>query len=512
MVKLAKRISLVSGFTVVSRLLGLVRDILFFSCFGISLIGDAFILAFTIPNLFRRMLGEGTLSSAFIPVYSDTNKELSKHHSDQILNQVVTRLILILGLIVVVICFFSWLAHRNGWHEETKWSDALFLNSIIFPYVIAICISAILVGALNVHGKFFAGAFSPVILNLCMIGCLFTFSFYFSEDGLFLAVCLCVAVLVGGFFQLILPWFQLRNQVSWKWRFDLSDSPGLERIKGLFFVGVFGAAVGQINILVSRFLAYSLEDKGALSYLFLSARLIELPLGVFAVSISTVFFPQLSQYFSSGNKNAYTESFSKGFRLTLGVLFPASVGMSFLADSILNVLFQWGEFGRGDVEVAAEILRISCLALPFYGIAAYFVKVFHSQKDMRIPLRAAVISFFTNLLLSLYLMQKYGMHGLAWANVGSSVVQTIYLGIKLKEIPTISFFWQKSFSIVQIILSSLVMFLFLYLINEQNLFGEDKWGNILKLVLLIPLGVLVYGLILFLLKFPDFQNLRNKIP
>ena len=112
MVKLAKRISLVSGFTVVSRLLGLVRDILFFSCFGISLIGDAFILAFTIPNLFRRMLGEGTLSSAFIPVYSDTNKALSKHHSDQILNQVVTRLILILGLIVVVICFFP------GLHTE----------------------------------------------------------------------------------------------------------------------------------------------------------------------------------------------------------------------------------------------------------------------------------------------------------------------------------------------------------------------------------------------------------
>ena len=192
MVKFAKRISLVSGFTVVSRLLGLVRDILFFSCFGISLIGDAFILAFTIPNLFRRMLGEGTLSSAFIRLFR-YQYELSKHHSDQILNQVVTRLILILGLIVVFICFFSCLAHRNGWHEETKWSDALFLNSIIFPYVIAICISAILVGALNVHGKFFAGAFSPVILNVCMIGCLFTFSVYFSEGGLFLAVCLCVA-------------------------------------------------------------------------------------------------------------------------------------------------------------------------------------------------------------------------------------------------------------------------------------------------------------------------------
>ena len=117
-------------------------------------------------------------------------------------------------------------------------------------------------------GSSLPGAFSPVILNLCMIGCLFTFSVYFSEDGLFLAVSLCVAVLVGGFFNLFLPWFSLRKQVSWKWRFDLSDSLGLERIKGLFFVGVFGAAVGQINISVSRFLAYSLEDKGALSYLF----------------------------------------------------------------------------------------------------------------------------------------------------------------------------------------------------------------------------------------------------
>jgi putative peptidoglycan lipid II flippase len=142
-----------------SRLLGLVRDVLFFTCFGVSAVGSAFILAFTIPNLFRRMLGEGTLSSAFIPVYSETEKKHSLVEAHTILNQVLTRLLIFLIFLSLVICIFSGLISEYQMNLELKWANGLLLNSIIFPYVLFICASAIMVGALQVHGKFFAGAF-----------------------------------------------------------------------------------------------------------------------------------------------------------------------------------------------------------------------------------------------------------------------------------------------------------------------------------------------------------------
>ena len=206
MAGLSKNISMVSGLTVLSRLLGLLRDVLFFTCFGVSLIGDAFILAFTIPNLFRRMLGEGTLSSAFIPVYTEKIKDGLREKAQQILNQVLSRLMLFLLTLSMVVCFLSWITSSYGWLESLKWSNGLFLNSFIFPYVFLICVSAIMVGALNSHGKFFAGAFSPIILNISMIGSLALFYFVFSQRELDLALALCYAVILGGVLQMAWSW------------------------------------------------------------------------------------------------------------------------------------------------------------------------------------------------------------------------------------------------------------------------------------------------------------------
>ena len=425
------KISVVSGLTIVSRVLGLVRDVLFFTCFGVSLIGDAFILAFTLPNLFRRMLGEGTLSSVFIPIYAEQVKNNLMTKANQIINQVLSRLIVFLFLLSMVVCLISWGISKIGVIESQKWISGFYLNTIMFPYVLLICASAIVVGALNSHGKFFAGAFSPIILNLSMISCLTFFYFVISARGDDLAYALCLAVLIGGLFQLLGPWIQLKTTCSWKLKIDFSSSESFEKIKSLFVVGFFGAAVAQVNVVVSRFLAYSLEQEGALSYLFLSARLIELPLGVFAISISTVFFPILSQIHSSGEILKYQKCFARGVRLTFAITFPAAVGLAFLANPILSVLFQWGEFGQTDVDIASRVLFISCFALPFYALAAFLVKTFHSQKEMKVPLHAAFISFLANLGLSIMLMQKFGMYGLAWANVISAVIQTLYLAIKV---------------------------------------------------------------------------------
>ena len=504
-------VSLVSGLTITSRLLGLLRDVLFFTCFGVSLIGDAFILAFTIPNLFRRMLGEGTLSSAFIPVYSEKIKAGQIEMAQQILNQVLSRLMVFLFGLTMVICLFSWAISHFGWVDEPKWINGLSLNSIVFPYVFLICVSAIMVGALNAHGKFFAGAFSPIILNLSMIGILAFCYFIMSWREVRLVTALCFAVLIGGFFQMVWPWLQLKGSCDWEWRINFSSSPGMEKIRSLFVVGVFGAAVGQVNIMVSRFLAYSLEHEGALSYLFLSARLIELPLGVFALSISTVFFPELSRTFSSGQTIEYKRYFARGFRLTLAITLPAAIGLALLANLLLSVLFQWGEFGQEDVVLASDVLLISCFALPFYALAAFFVKAFHSQKEMRVPLNAAILSFAVNLLLSLILMQYFGMYGLAWANVISAMVQTVYLAVKLGFFSLKSLIINSDFSIRNIVISSLVMFLALWFVNQIGYFGSGKWTTVFGLMLTIPLGVLVYGVTLVGLGFPELQKIREKI-
>lgn len=508
---LVKKVSVVSSLTILSRMLGLLRDILFFSCFGVSPIGSAFILAFSIPNLFRRMLGEGTLSSAFIPVYSETEKEYSLADAHKILNQVLTRLVVLLIVLSAAICIFSWIASGHQWSDVAKWNNGLLLNSIIFPYVVFICLSAIMVGALQVHGKFFAGAFSPIILNLSMIGCLLVFNFYLGWSDVELAVALCFAVLIGGFFQMVWPWVQLRAENSWSWKFDFSTSAGTQKIKSLFLIGFLGAAVGQINIIVSRLLAYSLEDEGALSYLFLSARLIELPLGVFAISISTVFFPELSRAFSSRENAAFEKSFARGFRLTLGIILPAAVGLGLLAQLILRVLFQWGEFGSGDVEIASRVLLISCIALPFYALAAYFVKAFHSKKEMEVPLHAAVLSFTVNIILSIILMQYFGMYGLAWANVGSAFVQTCFLGWKLNNFTIKSFMRRDTFCLVSIFFATLVMFLFLCFFGDGSYFGEGKIKGILSLAIIIPVSVFIYGITLFFAGFPEVTQFLQKI-
>ena len=225
------RLSLVSSLTLVSRFLGLARDIMFFGCFGASIIGEAFILAFTFPNLFRRMLGEGTLSSAFIPIFTDTSKRESKEKAFLLLSNLVSRLFLFLGLLAIIVILFSYFGSSSFGLEQGKWTNGLFLNSLSFGYVVFICISAILVGALNSNGRFFEGAFSPVLLNLCMVGSMFMGKFIWGLSGMNLAVLLCLSVIFAGFLQLLLPWVSLRKSMGWEWQVKISESDGINQIK-----------------------------------------------------------------------------------------------------------------------------------------------------------------------------------------------------------------------------------------------------------------------------------------
>ena len=520
-----KNVSLVGGFTLLSRLLGLGRDVLFFACFGSSVAGSAFVLAFTLPNLFRRMLGEGTLSSAFIPVFSDTVEKQSLPAGLSLLNKVLSRLSLLLVVILACGVGLAFCARSLDWVELPKWRLGLDLCAVTLPYVLFICLSAIVVGALNARRRFGPGAYSPILLNLVTIGTLAYAGLSRGMEGEDLALVLCVAVLLGGVLQLIAPVITLRCEGSWRPKFDLAGSPEVSRVSQLFVVGAFGAAVAQVNVLVSRVLGYSLPDDGAVSFLYLSSRLVELPLGLFAIAIATVVFPEMANLLAKDDKAGFRSAFVKGMRLTLAMTLPAAAGLAVLAEPILAGLFRWGRFGAGEVEAVAPILALAATGLPFYAAAGLYVRGFHARKDMKTPLRAALVSLAANVALSLSLMFTWGAAGLVAANSLAALVQTLYLWSRWRKAPdavpsdqnVLSGEGIPRFHFSAILGATVLMTLVVW--GGGHLFeslrpAEEAFGKAhawICLAVLIPAGVTVHFLALGLFGFPEVAAVLRKL-
>ena len=498
---------LLSGLTVLSRFLGLARDILLFTVFGTSIYGEAFILAFTIPNLFRRMLGEGTLSSAFIPVYASSLKTKSFQAAFELLNKVLSRLAVALCFLVLFVCLLSFFL--SSFWVDPKWSIAFYLNSLSFAYVALICCAAIMVGALNSHGRFAAGGISPILLNLSMIVTLLVFGIWKNLSLFEVAVYLSGAVVVGGLIQMLLPAIELKLKLKWAFKLDLRASDALDKVNQIFWIGALGAAVTQVNILVSRFLAFSLDDSGSLSYLFLSSRLIELPLGIFAISLSTVLFPELAKYAGDSDQTRFKQCVIQGIRLTCAVTIAAAFGLGLLATPILSLLFNWGMFTADNVRLASEILLISVFALPFYAGSGFLVKVFHSKKNMKFPLHAAMISMAINLLMSVILMLSYGVHGLAWANVISAVFQAGFLAWRTPELRLRDSVSLKPLYLLPILMGSLVMCVSIEWVRDLFHIGPGKWSDFIQLILFIPVGIFSYLVVLFIFRFPELTHAFN---
>ena len=255
---------------------------------------------------------------------------------------------------------------------------------------------------------------------------------------------------------------------------------------------------------------FPLDESGGMSYLFISSRLIELPLGIFAISIATVYFPEMSKAKSLKDEKNFWNKALSGLRLTAAITIPSAVGLALLGDSILTTLFRWGEFGVEEVTASNVILAIYCVGLPFYALSTFLVKVFHSEKNMRIPVQAAFVSLAVNVLLSIVLIGEYQAKGLAWANVISAMLQTCYLGFRMNQLKIISLFQRNSISLPYIFLSALVMFFIISFVKEMMGDPQTKFDHALNLLIMIPVGLISYTLILFLCRFPEFKSLSAK--
>ncbi len=418
---LGRSAGLVGLATLISRILGFLRDVLIANFFGAALAADAFFVAFAIPSLLRRFFAEGALTSAFIPVFSQVRRESGEVEAQRFAGAIA----LGLGAALIIVCALgAWFAEplvrglAPGFAPNTeKVLLAARLTRVMFPFLFFIGLSAIAMGVLNEHRRFFLPALSPALHNVAMIAALLAAAaFAGGRPG---AVWLAWGVVAGGVLQLAfqLPLMARRGLLpipAAPWR-----APGVGRCLSLMGPAALGIAVLQINVLADRWLASFLEE-GSISYLYYANRLVQFPHGVLSLAVATAAFPVLSDEAASDAEGAIRRTLTDAGRLILLVTLPAAFGLIALADPIMEVLFERGAFGPAETAASAWALRAYSLGLIAFGGVRLLTGVYHARQNTRYPVRCANIAVLANLALSVALMFPLKFVGLALATSAAS--------------------------------------------------------------------------------------------
>jgi putative peptidoglycan lipid II flippase len=431
--QLLKSTAQVGAATIVSRILGFVRDVVFARYFGASATTDAFFLAFKIPNFMRRLFAEGSFSLAFVPVLSEVRASGDRAALKDLIDHVTGTLagvLLILTAVGVLAAPAVLAVFAPGWALEGRPEFGLSAQMlrITFPYILLISLTALAGGILNSFDRFLIPALTPVLLNLSLIAAAVLLSTRLEVPIMALAW----GVLVAGIVQLLvqvpaLLRLGLLPRPRWGWRHS-----GVRRILRLMIPTLVGSSVAQINLLLDTVIATFLIS-GSVSWLYYSDRLLEFPLGVFGVALSTVILPNLSRKFALQNPAGFSATLDWSLRLAAIITLPAAVGLTVLASPILVTLFQYRAFQVSDVEMAALSLSAYALGLPAFIAVKVLAPGFYARQDTKTPVKIAIIAMVSNMVLnllfvwSLVAMEFRGQHmGLALA---SSVAAYINAGL-----------------------------------------------------------------------------------
>jgi len=506
--KVAKAAGIVSAATMVSRVFGLVRDMVIAAFFGASWMSDAFWVAFRIPNTLSRLLGEGSLTASFIPIFTEYLQKKTKDEALELAYNAFTVLSIILTFVSVLGIIFSplivGLIAPGFISEPRQFALAVFLNRLMFPYIFVVSLGALCMGILNSFRRFASPALSPVMLNISIIVATLTLRPFFAEP----ITALAIGVLIGGVLQLSLQWpFLRKSGVKLKLRFNFRH-PGLKQIGLLIVPAMLGAGITTINVFVGTILA-SMLPGGSVTYLFYADRIVELPLGVFAIAIGTASLPSFSRHVAAGNIDELKASISFSLRLMLFLTVPATFALMALNLPIISVLFQRGAFDVQAAIYTGQALFFYGMGLWAFSVVRVFVATFYSLQDAKWPMRAAIISFVVNLLVSLALMYPMKHKGLALATSLAAIINVIILGIVLKK--KIGPFLDRNFyfSTLRIITSSVVMWCAIMLIdiflpwNSSSSFR----ARFIYLLTTITAGGATFFICSYLLKSPEMHSI-----
>lgn len=422
--RVAGNVTTLAGATLLSRALGFLRDCIIAYALGAGPAADAFFVAFRLPNLMRRLFGEGSLTLAFVPVFAQIKNRDGVEAAAAMARASLVWMAILLGTVCVLAELFAeyvTLLIAPGFSRDpVLLGQTVVLVRICFPYALFICGVALCMGILNTFDEFLTPALAPCLMNLVLIGFGLAAWGLAGRPELYLAW----GVLAAGVAQWLSQQPALRRVgFSWRGAWSLRD-PGVLRLARLMPPAVCGAAVYQVNVVLVTMFASTLAQ-GAVSYLYYADRLVQFPLGVFGAAIGVAALPSLSNLASSGREEEFSGVLRDALGLTLFISLPATAGLIALSEPIVAALFGRGSFDPQAVSATAAALEGFCLGLPAFALARPLVAAFYARQDTRTPLRAAALSVCCNLLLALALMPLYRHVGLAlaaalssWVNVG----------------------------------------------------------------------------------------------
>ena len=410
--------------TMLSRVLGLARDVLIAATFGASSASDAFFVALRIPNLFRRMFAEGSFASAFVPLLSAARQE-SLQAQQAFASQCFLRMALYLSLFTIAVELMApWVAwaFAPGFAADPEQFGLLVdLLRWTFPYLLLIALASLCASWLHCQDSFAAAAYAPVLLNICLIGaCLYS---WWQAASI---VALGVAVLLAGVLQMSwLLWLARRRAMllTWRWR----QQAKIARLYRLMLPTLFSASVTQVNLLIDSILA-SMLVAASVSWLYFADRLVELPLGLIGVSIATVLLPKLSALHAQQSQTEYQTTLAWGLRYVLGLALPSLVALILIGDLLIRLIYQHNYFTAADVLPVFQALQAYALGLPFFMLIKLLTNAFFAREDTKTPMRCALAATLVNIVLSLILVRFYEHVGLALATaIGAAVNASLLL-------------------------------------------------------------------------------------
>ena len=494
--------------TMLSRIFGLIRDIITALFLGTGTGADAFFIAYTIPNLLRRLVGEGTMTAAFVPVFTEFRHKHSKREVWQLANKAFFTLALILLLISLLgILFAPYITSiiAPGFRKISgKLELTTTLTRIMFFYLAFIGLAALAMAILNSFDTFAPSAFTPVLLNISIILCAFLLSRKFPHPSYAFAI----GVLIGGFLQIgfQIP-FLIRKGMKFIPGISFSH-PAIRQIARLSIPGLFSIGIVQINVAISRFIATFLQE-GAVASLTYSNRLMELTLGVFAISISTVILPMMSRQVITQGIEAMKETLSFALRLMSYITIPASVGLILLRVPIITALLQWGRFDSHSVEMTTFPLIFFSLGLFAFAGIRVVAPSFYCLKDTKTPVKVAAVAMVTNIILCLILIYPFSHGGIALA-LSSSAYLNFFLLLYIFQRRNGALKWRKILlSLSKIAVAALAMAFAGWWIADavQLARRTSKLSLIFYLLLTILACIAIYVIITLALKNEEIKEL-----
>jgi putative peptidoglycan lipid II flippase len=496
-----------SFFTLISRILGYVRDILIAIFLGTSLFADAFLVAFRLPNTFRRLFSEGTFNAAFIPSYAGELAS-SKKQADNFASNVFNLLFITLLFFVLIAEIFMpqlvYLISPGFYNNPEKFNIAVNLSRITFPFLFFICLASFFSAILNSYNKFAAAAAAPIILNIILIGSLFISQWLNTSEVLTLSY----AVSFAGLLQLIILFYFVRK--NFKIIFTLKISKKIKFFFKKLLPSIFSSGVTQINILVGTIIASF--QAGAVSYLYYADRVYQINLAVAGIAVGTVMLPELSKYIKKNNFNKAISLQNRALELCLFLSFPAAIALILASKQITSSLFGYGSFDIESVNNTAVALTFFAFGVPAFSILKIFSNFFFARNDTKLPFYLSVVSVTLNIIISVSLFSKLGFVIIPIATSFSSWINVFlhFYFIKKKDFH----FFDKVFikKIPRIILSVVVMAIILYLLLgffEDKFLYNESW-KFIYLFIIVIISVVSYFLISNFLGAFKFKDIKLK--